>query len=94
MMPRHEAMHLNRLRYRLAANGIRYCWLKWTGGAGHAEALSLEVTRRCIARCVMCNIWRTPAKTPQLGLADWLHLLSPPALSRLTTREDGTIAVY
>jgi MoaA/NifB/PqqE/SkfB family radical SAM enzyme len=46
------------------------------------EALSIEVTRRCIAKCLMCNIWRMPA-VPELAACDWLKLLESPVLSRL-----------
>jgi MoaA/NifB/PqqE/SkfB family radical SAM enzyme len=71
------------LPFRLAANARRYCNLKATGRPARPEALSLEVTRRCIARCVMCNIWRTPADLPELGAREWLDLLGSPLLADL-----------
>lgn len=40
------------------------------------QAVSLEVTHRCIAKCLMCNIWRIPTDTPVLASEDWLTLLS------------------
>ncbi len=68
---------------RLAARGIRYRWLKALGRPGKPEALSLEVTRRCIARCVMCNIWRMPPTSTELSADDWLRLLSSPIMSEI-----------
>nr|MDA8413352.1 hypothetical protein [Desulfobacteraceae bacterium] len=61
------------LPLRLAARAVRYRYLQATGRAARPEALSIEVTRRCIARCVMCNIWRTPADLPELSAAEWLE---------------------
>ncbi|GAB4277819.1 MAG: radical SAM protein [Deferrisomatales bacterium] len=45
--------------------------------------MSLEVTRRCVARCVMCNLWRSPRDAPELAAAEWLDLLCAPELRRL-----------
>jgi len=75
-------MVLNRILLSLAARGIRYRFLKATGRPGRPEALSIEVTRRCIAKCLMCNIWRMPA-VPELAACDWLNLLESPVLSGL-----------
>ena len=69
-------MHVSRLLYRLAANGIRYHYLRFTGKGSKPEALSLELTRRCIAQCIMCNVWKTPRGTPELPVSDWMRLLS------------------
>jgi len=77
------AMEQNRILLILAARGIRYRYLKATGRAARPEALSLEVTRRCIARCLMCNIWQIPAVSPELEADDWLELLQSPVLSDL-----------
>ena len=74
---------MSRILLRLVARGIRYRCLKATGRAARPEALSIEVTRRCIARCLMCNIWRTPAAAPELEARDWLELLESPALCEL-----------
>ena len=71
------------LPLRLAARAVRYRYLQATGRAARPEALSIEVTRRCIARCVMCNIWRSPAGLPELSAAEWLELLGSPVLSGL-----------
>ena len=30
--------------------------------------MSLEITHRCIAQCLMCNIWKIPAHVPDLSL--------------------------
>ncbi len=67
----------------LAARGVRYRCLKALGRPGRPEALSIEVTRRCIARCIMCNIWQKPATEPELTANDWLRLLESPILSDL-----------
>src|SRR5512136_75219 len=75
-------MNLNRILLRLTARGISYRFLKATGRSARPEAISLEVTRRCIAKCLMCNIWRMPA-VPELVAADWLKLLESPVLSEL-----------
>jgi len=76
-------MRLNRILISLAARGVRYRYLKATGRPGRPEALSLEVTRRCLAKCIMCNIWQKPATVPELAADDWLELLKSPALSDL-----------
>jgi MoaA/NifB/PqqE/SkfB family radical SAM enzyme len=75
-------MGLNRILLSLAARGVRYRCLKAMGLPGRPEALSIEVTRRCIAKCLMCNIWRMPV-IPELAACDWLKLLESPVLSRL-----------
>jgi MoaA/NifB/PqqE/SkfB family radical SAM enzyme len=66
------------LSARLIINGLRYRLLKLTGFSALPEALSIEVTHRCIARCIMCNIWKIPAQVPDLPVGDWLNLLSRP----------------
>ena len=71
------------LPLRLAARARRYRYLKATGRPARPEALSIEVTRRCIARCVMCNIWRAPADLAELSANEWLDLLASPILSDL-----------
>jgi MoaA/NifB/PqqE/SkfB family radical SAM enzyme len=68
---------------RLAGRAVRYRWLKATGRPARPEALSIEVTTRCIARCVMCNIWQLPHDRPELDARQWLELLSSPILSDL-----------
>jgi len=75
-------MNLNRILLRLAVRGVRYRFLKAAGRSAQPEALSIEVTRRCIAKCLMCNIWRMPA-VPELTARDWLKLLESPVLSQL-----------
>jgi MoaA/NifB/PqqE/SkfB family radical SAM enzyme len=76
-------MEMNRLLLTLALRGGRYRFLKASGRPGRIEALSMEVTRRCVARCVMCNIWRMRPTCPELQAADWLKLLEEPVLSEL-----------
>jgi MoaA/NifB/PqqE/SkfB family radical SAM enzyme len=76
-------MAFDRIPFKLAARGIRFQCLKAMGLPAKPEALSMEVTRRCMGRCVMCNIWRTPATAPELEAADWLRMLASPVLSEL-----------
>jgi MoaA/NifB/PqqE/SkfB family radical SAM enzyme len=68
---------------RLIGNGFRFQYLKKTGKPGRPQALSLEITHRCIARCVMCNIWRIPEDVPDLSLQECLHLLQSDLFSDL-----------
>ena len=76
-------MELNRILLHLAARALRYRLLKATGRPGRPEAISLEVTQRCIAKCLMCNIWQMPAISPELEASDWIKLLQSPVLSEL-----------
>lgn len=68
---------------RLAGRGLRFRYLRLTGRPARPQALSLELTRRCMARCLMCNIWQTPKETPELSTAEWLALLADPLLGDL-----------
>ena len=76
-------MELNRILQQLAARSLRYRYLKATGSPGRTEAMSLEVTQRCIAKCLMCNIWQMPVASPELEAVEWLKLLQSPILSEL-----------
>lgn len=71
------------LPLRLAVRARRYRYLKATGTPARPEALSIEITRRCIARCVMCNIWQTPADLPELTADEWQDVLGSSVLSEL-----------
>jgi len=72
-----------RLAGQLVKNGLRFRYLKWTGRPGRPQAVSLEITHHCIARCIMCNIWRIPREVPDLPMADWIRLLSSDLFSDL-----------
>jgi MoaA/NifB/PqqE/SkfB family radical SAM enzyme len=72
-----------RLAGRLVKNGLRFQYLKRTGRPGRPQAVSLEITHNCIARCIMCNIWRIPREVPDLPMADWVRLLSSDLFSDL-----------
>lgn len=61
---------------QLIKNGIRFRYLRTSGKVQKPRAVSLEVTHRCIAQCIMCNIWRIPRDTPSLSAKAWLALLS------------------
>ncbi len=76
-------MRLNNLLITLAVRGVRFRFLKALGRPGRPEAISLEVTRRCVAKCIMCNIWQMPATSSELKANDWLKLLESPILSNL-----------
>ena len=65
-----------KLAGRLFLNGLYFRYLKWQGKPGRPQALSLEITHDCIARCLMCNIWKIPREVPNLPVEDWIQLLS------------------
>ena len=76
-------MNLIVLFIKLILKGIRYRFYTLSGYAPPTEILSLELTRRCIAKCVMCNIWKTPSDTQECSISEWLELLSSPNLNKL-----------
>jgi len=73
----------SRLAFALAKNALRYRLLKLTGKRGVPQALSLEVTHRCIAKCIMCNIWKIPSSVQDLPVEQWLSFLSSPLFGDL-----------
>ena len=70
------------LALKLLKNGIRYRYLRTFGKSCKPNALSIEITQRCIARCIMCNIWKSPERV-ELSSEDWINLLSTPFFSEL-----------
>jgi MoaA/NifB/PqqE/SkfB family radical SAM enzyme len=64
------------LSIQLVINGLRFQYLKRTGKPGRPQAISLEITHDCIAKCIMCNIWKIPSEVPNLSMEDWICLLS------------------
>ena len=64
------------LALRLLKNGIRFRWQRIAGKTGKPQALSLEITHECVARCVMCNIWKIPPDVSDLSVTQWIGLLS------------------
>ncbi len=68
---------------RLFLNGLRFQYLKTTGTPGRPQALSLEITHHCIAKCIMCNIWKIPREVKDLPMDHWIHLLSSDFFSDL-----------
>ncbi len=72
-----------KLASRLLKNGFRYRILRRSGNPGPPQAISLEITHRCVAECIMCNIWKIPKEVPDLPVDDWLGLLSNPLFSSL-----------
>jgi len=64
------------LALRLLRNGIRFRYRHAVGKPDRPQALSLEVTHACVARCVMCNIWKIPRDVPNLPVPQWIELLS------------------
>jgi len=65
-----------KLAFQLGKNALRYRLLKVTGKPGRPQALSLEITHRCIAKCIMCNIWKIPPSVQDLPVEEWLKFLS------------------
>lgn len=65
-----------KLATRLLINGLRFRYLKWRGHPGKPQAISLEITHNCIAKCIMCNIWKIPSEVPDLSMEDWIGFLS------------------
>jgi len=61
---------------QLVKNGIWFRYLRASGKMQKPRAVSLEVTHQCIAKCIMCNIWRIPRDTPLLSADEWLALMS------------------
>ncbi|MCK4790008.1 MAG: radical SAM protein [Desulfobacteraceae bacterium] len=72
-----------KLAGQLLFNGLRFQYLKWRGHPGKPQAVSLEITHNCIAKCIMCNIWKIPREVMNLSVDDWLHLLSSDLFSDL-----------
>ncbi len=65
-----------KLAMRLLKNGIRFRYQHALGKPGKPQALTIEVTHDCVARCVMCNIWKIPPDVPNLTVSQWIELLS------------------
>ena len=65
-----------KIAQQLILNGLRFQYLKRVGRPGRPQAVSLELTHHCIAKCMMCNIWRVPRDLPHLAVEDWLRLLA------------------
>lgn len=69
--------------WKLIGNGVRYRRLRGSGAPYRLEALSLEITHRCVCRCLMCNIWKIAPQVPDLELSVWQDLLRSPELYHL-----------
>jgi MoaA/NifB/PqqE/SkfB family radical SAM enzyme len=78
-----ELFAAGRLAGRLVMNGLRYRCLRLLGRSGKPQAVSLELTHRCVCRCVMCNIWKVPQSESELSLKKWVELLSSRLLADL-----------
>ncbi len=74
---------LPHLFYTLVKNGLRFRYLRFSGQSDKPRAVSLEITHNCIAKCVMCNIWKIPKETPNLSMAKWIRQLSSDLFSDL-----------
>jgi len=72
-----------RLASRLLKNGFRYRILRQSGNPWLPQAVSLEITHHCVAKCIMCNIWKISKEIPVLSVDAWLRLLSNPLFSDL-----------
>ncbi len=69
--------------YTLVKNGLRFRYLHSAGQAGKPLAVSFEITHNCIAKCLMCNIWKIPQETPNLSMSKWIGVLSSELCSDL-----------
>ena len=76
-------MNIAAISLKLALRGLLYRFYKYSGYAPDPEVLSLEITRRCVARCIMCNIWKTPRDASECSLSDWTELLSSPVCKKI-----------
>ncbi|MFH1487986.1 MAG: radical SAM protein, partial [Pseudomonadota bacterium] len=65
-----------KLAGQLFRNGLRFQYQKRTGKPGRPQAVSLEITHECIAKCMMCNIWKIPREVPNLPVDAWIRILS------------------
>ena len=71
------------LALKLIANGVFFRYRKLTGRPARLTAVSFEVTQKCIARCVMCNIWQPSRQVSDLPIENWTDLLTSPIFSDL-----------
>jgi MoaA/NifB/PqqE/SkfB family radical SAM enzyme len=74
---------------RLIKNGIRFRYQHYTGRADRPAAASFEITHDCIAKCVMCNIWKIPPQVPNLSVDQWLQILASPLFESKRTGHHG-----
>ena len=72
-----------RLAGHLFANGVRYRLRQALRQPGTIQALSLEVTHRCICHCIMCNIWKIPHQVEERPMSAWSDLLADPCFEAL-----------
>ena len=77
------AESLSRLAAQCVLNGFRFRCQRVSGSMTKPKAVSLELTHRCVARCIMCNIWRIPPDTPSLSGSAWISLLTRELFSEL-----------
>ncbi len=77
-----------KLALRLLKNGIRFRWQHIWGKPGTPQALSLEITHDCVARCVMCNIWKIPREVPNLAISQ-CRTCTEPGLERYSLPYEG-----
>lgn len=69
---------------KLLRNALRYRLRRLMGKPSLPQAVSLEITRRCVARCMMCNIWKEPDPQSDLSCDQWLSFLDDPLFRRLS----------
>ncbi|MFC1862813.1 radical SAM/SPASM domain-containing protein [Thermodesulfobacteriota bacterium] len=78
-----SSVHMLSLAGQLLYNGGRYCFQKGLRLPGKIQALSLEITHRCICQCIMCNIWKIPHQVNELNMSDWAEVLESPSFTEL-----------
>ena len=65
-----------KLFFSLIKNSILFRYRKFIGKASLPQVISLEITQNCVARCIMCNIWKTQNNIEDLPANKWLKMLS------------------
>ena len=73
---------------RLLYNGLKFRYLRLKGAPLKPTVVSLAVTNRCNAHCIMCNIWKSAREMPDIQSLEMskdkiIDLLSQPLFSEL-----------
>jgi MoaA/NifB/PqqE/SkfB family radical SAM enzyme len=69
---------------KLFRNALRYRLQHIGGKPSLPQAISIEITRRCVARCLMCNIWKEPESQNDLSVQQWITFLEDPLFEHLS----------
>lgn len=77
------ALKQHKIIAKCLINWFRYILFRNLGLCSKPSAITIEYTNRCIARCIMCNIWKAGHNSNDLDNAQWLKILKEPFLSDL-----------